>query len=43
MHGDPIAAIAEDGDDGLLAEVVALRADLVDYRRPIPPSPPSDS
>nr|POE66835.1 hypothetical protein CFP56_61275 [Quercus suber] len=28
---------------GLLAEVVALRADVTDYRRPVPPSPPSDS
>ena len=29
--------------DGLLAEVVALRADLADYRRPAPPFPPSNS
>ena len=81
MHGDPIAAIAKDGDDevdvdtaiasyigppppslhammetvmttqvthrqlldGLLVEVTALQADLVDYRRPAPPSPPSNS
>ena len=28
---------------GFFAEVAALRADLVDYRRAIPPSPPSDS
>ena len=28
---------------GLLAEVAALRAELADYRRPVPPSPPSDS
>nr|POE45034.1 hypothetical protein CFP56_74287 [Quercus suber] len=81
MHGDPITAVAEDGDDevdvdtataahtsprppslhammetimttqathgqvlyGLLANIVALRADLVDYRHPDPPSPTSDS
>ena len=81
MHGDPTAAVPEDGDDevdidtaaaahtgppppslrammetimttqaahgqlldGLLAEVAALRADLVNYRRDVPPSPPSDS
>ena len=81
MHGDPIAAVTEDGDDqvnvdivaathtspsppslhammetimttqaahgqlldGLLAKVAALRADLADYRRPVPPSPPLDS
>nr|POE69156.1 hypothetical protein CFP56_76019 [Quercus suber] len=81
MHGDPIVAVVEDGDDevdvdiattvhtgppppslrammeavmttqashgqlldGLLAEVAALRADLADYSRPVPPSPPSDS
>ena len=81
MHGDPTAAVPEDGDDevdidtaaaahtgppppslrammktvmttqaahgqlldGLLAEVAALRADLVDYRHPVPPSSPSDS
>ena len=29
--------------DGLLVEVTALQADLVDYRRPAPPSPPSNS
>ena len=29
--------------DGLLIEVVALQADLADYRHPVPPSPPSDS
>ena len=29
--------------DCLLAEVVALQSDLADYRRPVPPSPPSDS
>jgi len=29
--------------DGLLVEVAALRADLADYRRPIPPSPLSNS
>ena len=28
---------------GFFAEVAALRADLVDYRRAIPPSPPFDS
>ena len=28
---------------GLFAEVAALRVDLADYRRAIPPSPPSDS
>ena len=28
---------------GLFAEVVALQADLADYRRAVPPSPPSDS
>ena len=28
---------------GFLAEVAALRADLADYRRAVPPSPPSDS
>ena len=28
---------------GLLAEVAALRVDLVAYRRPVPPSPPFDS
>ena len=81
MHGDPTAAVAEDGDDevdvntaavvhtgppppslrammetimttqaahrqllhGLFAEVAALRANLVDYRRAVPLSPPSDS
>ena len=81
MHGDPTAAVAEDGDDevdvntaavvhtgppppslrammetimttqaaygqlqyGLFAEVAALQADLVVYRRVVPPSPPSDS
>ena len=80
MHGDPIIAVVEDGDDevdvhtivathtgpppslrammetimttqaahgqlldGLLAEVAALRADLANYRRPVPPSPPFDS
>ena len=81
MHGDPIAASAEDGDDevdvdtaaaahigpsppslhammetimmtqaahgqllyGLFAEVAALQADIADYRRVVPPSPPSDS
>nr|POE84782.1 hypothetical protein CFP56_74933 [Quercus suber] len=80
MHGDPTAAVAEDGDDevdvtadvaytgplppslhammetiittqaahgqllhGLLAKVVAFRVDVANYRRPIPPSPPSDS
>nr|POE57307.1 hypothetical protein CFP56_35165 [Quercus suber] len=50
MHGDPTAAVAEDGDDaygqllhGLLVEVAALRADIADYRRPVPPSPPFDS
>ena len=29
--------------DGLLIEVVALQADLADYRHPVPPSLPSDS
>ena len=29
--------------DNLLAKVVALRMDLADYRRPVPPSPSSDS
>ena len=81
MHEDPIATVAEDGDDkvnvdtaatthigppppslrammetimttqaahgqllyGFFAEVAALRADLADYRRVVPPSPPSDS
>ena len=28
---------------GLLAEVAAMRADLAHYRRPVPPSSPSDS
>ena len=28
---------------GFFAEVAALRADLTDYRRIVPPSPPSDS
>ena len=28
---------------GLLAEVAALRVDLVAYRRPVPPFPPSNS
>ena len=28
---------------GLFAEIAALRADLVDYRHPAPPSPPSNS
>ena len=28
---------------GILAEVAAMRADLAHYRRPVPPSPPSDS
>ena len=28
---------------GLLVEVAAMRADLAHYRRPVPPSPPSDS
>ena len=28
---------------GLLAEVGAMRADLAHYRRPVPPSTPSDS
>ena len=28
---------------GLFAEVATLRADLVVYRRAVPPSPPSDS
>ena len=28
---------------GLFAEVAALQADLADYRRAVPPSPPSDS
>ena len=28
---------------GFFAEVIALRADLVDYRRAVPPSPPFDS
>ena len=29
--------------DNLLAKVVALRMDLANYRRPVPPSPPSNS
>ena len=29
--------------DGLLAKVAVLRANLADYRRLVPPSPPSDS
>ena len=28
---------------GFFAEVATLRADLADYRRVVPPSPPSDS
>ena len=28
---------------GFFAEVAALRANLADYRRAVPPSPPSDS
>ena len=28
---------------GLFAEVAALQADIADYRRVVPPSPPSDS
>ena len=28
---------------GFFAEVATLRADLADYRRAVPPSPPSDS
>ena len=28
---------------GFFVEVAALRADLADYRRVVPPSPPSDS
>ena len=28
---------------GLFAEVAALQVDLADYRRAVPPSPPSDS
>ena len=29
--------------NGFFAEVAALQADLADYRRAVPPSPPSDS
>ena len=55
MHEDPTAAIAEDGDDEVNVDTAAtthtgppppsLRAmmDLADYRRAVPPSPPSDS
>nr|POE92176.1 hypothetical protein CFP56_55886 [Quercus suber]POF02056.1 hypothetical protein CFP56_18180 [Quercus suber]POF14761.1 hypothetical protein CFP56_43608 [Quercus suber] len=81
MHGDPTAAVVEDGDDevdvdttaaaqtgppppslrammetimttqathgqvlyGLLADIAALRADVADFRRQVPPSPSSDS
>nr|POE46207.1 hypothetical protein CFP56_60596 [Quercus suber] len=28
---------------GLLVDVAALRVDIADYRRPVPPSPPSNS
>ena len=55
MHEDPTATIAEDGDDEVDVDTAAttyigppppsLRAmmDLADYRRAVPPSPPSDS
>ena len=55
MHGDPTAAVPEDGDDEVDIDTAAaahtgppppsLRAmmDLADYRRAVPPYPPSDS
>ena len=34
-HGQPLHS--------LLADVAVMRVDLAHYRRPVPPSPPSDS